>query len=508
MPYDRSPSQRIGRTPSALPNDAPGWTATATSKAVAIDSRRIPPWYSDIEYWLVKTNIPTMTTRAAMPTPLTISRPLGGIFLASWAGRQSMAMAAPISRPPALVSVPSYARVLSKPGVAMLPHQREGDGRQPEGYERDPAELALEQFEEKQQEKGPEQIELLLHRQGPEVIERSRTGESVEVGHAGRDRGPVRDVEQGSQGLARPGGQGTAVDDEGRDEDDEQHQDDGRQQAPGPSQPEVLEVKVSGAVPGRQQDGRDQVAAQGEEDPDPEQAARHPRSTEVVHDDRDHRNGADTVESRQIRCFMANRAWHPCPCRRTGRSDGEVRTTLNAPLPVEQVRLPVEQVRRDHARGGAVQFGGFRRAERVASQARIIPDRRRPDESHDHPPCQPTVENVADLPDYAEAVLAAVDQVPAGRVVTYGDIAEYVGAGGPRQVGHVLALHGGSVTWWRVIRADGRPAAGLEAEALARLRVEGAPMRGERVDLARPGGASQRRTDGRWNTAEQLRGSQ
>ena len=258
-------------------------------------------------------------------------------------------------------------------GRSDVPHQREGDGRQPEGDERDPAELALEQFEEKQQEKGPEQIELLLHRQGPEVIERSRTGESVEVGHAGRNRGPVRDIEQGSQCLARPGGQGTAVDDEGRDEDDEQHQDDGRQQAPGPSQPEVLEVKVSGAVPGRQQDGRDQVAAQGEEDPDPEQAARHPRSTEVVHDDRDHRNGTDTVESRQIRCFMANRAWHPCPCRRTGRSDGEVRTTLNAPLPVEQVRLPVEQVRRDHARGGAVQFGGFRRAERVASQARIHP---------------------------------------------------------------------------------------------------------------------------------------
>ncbi len=95
------------------------------------------------------------------------------------------------------------------------------------------------------------------------------------------------------------------------------------------------------------------------------------------------------------------------------------------------------------------------------------------------------LENVADLPDHAEAVLAAVDQVPAGRVVTYGDIAEYVGAGGPRQVGHVLALHGGSVTWWRVIRADGRPAAGLEAEALARLRVEGAPMRGERIDLTR-----------------------
>ncbi len=101
------------------------------------------------------------------------------------------------------------------------------------------------------------------------------------------------------------------------------------------------------------------------------------------------------------------------------------------------------------------------------------------------PPPRSDAGDVADLPDQVEAVLAAVDQVPAGHVVTYGDIAEYVGTGGPRQVGHVMALHGGSVTWWRVVRADGRPATGLETEALARLRAEGAPTRGERIDLAR-----------------------
>ena len=86
-----------------------------------------------------------------------------------------------------------------------------------------------------------------------------------------------------------------------------------------------------------------------------------------------------------------------------------------------------------------------------------------------------------ELPDFAEAVLAAVDQIPTGRVVSYGDIAEYVGTGGPRQVGRVLALHGGAVTWWRVIRADGRPAAGLEERALSRLRAEGVPIRDGRV---------------------------
>lgn len=94
-------------------------------------------------------------------------------------------------------------------------------------------------------------------------------------------------------------------------------------------------------------------------------------------------------------------------------------------------------------------------------------------------------EPLPDLSDYAEAVLAAVDQVPPGRVVTYGDIAEYVEGGGPRQVGRVLSHYGGTVSWWRVIRADGRPAAGLEEEAMARLRSEGAPCRGDRIDLAR-----------------------
>lgn len=90
---------------------------------------------------------------------------------------------------------------------------------------------------------------------------------------------------------------------------------------------------------------------------------------------------------------------------------------------------------------------------------------------------------VGELSDYAEAVLAAVDQVPSGRVASYGDIAEFVGAGGPRQVGHVMARHGGAVAWWRVVRADGRPATGLEAEAVRRLRSEGTPIRGDRVDL-------------------------
>jgi methylated-DNA-protein-cysteine methyltransferase related protein len=87
--------------------------------------------------------------------------------------------------------------------------------------------------------------------------------------------------------------------------------------------------------------------------------------------------------------------------------------------------------------------------------------------------------------DYVEAVLAAVEQIPPGRVATYGDIAEYVGRGGPRQVGTVMSRHGAGVPWWRVIRADGRPVRGLQERALARLRDEGCPLRDDRVDLRR-----------------------
>ena len=84
---------------------------------------------------------------------------------------------------------------------------------------------------------------------------------------------------------------------------------------------------------------------------------------------------------------------------------------------------------------------------------------------------------------YVEAVLQVVEQIPSGRVATYGDIAEAVGRGGPRQVGQVMALHGGAVPWWRVVRADGSPARGHELEALDLLAAEGTPLRGSRVVL-------------------------
>ncbi len=87
--------------------------------------------------------------------------------------------------------------------------------------------------------------------------------------------------------------------------------------------------------------------------------------------------------------------------------------------------------------------------------------------------------------EYVEAVLSAVEQIPPGRVSSYGDIAELVGSGGPRQVGHIMARYGSAVPWWRVVRADGRPVAGHQEQALALLREELVPLRGDRVDMHR-----------------------
>jgi alkylated DNA nucleotide flippase Atl1 len=92
-----------------------------------------------------------------------------------------------------------------------------------------------------------------------------------------------------------------------------------------------------------------------------------------------------------------------------------------------------------------------------------------------------------ELTRFASRVLDVVDQIPPGRVLTYGDVAEYLGEGGPRGVGAVMARHGAAVAWWRVLRADGSVAPGLEHRAFERLRAEGTALArgGTRVDLAR-----------------------
>ncbi|MFI1395138.1 MGMT family protein [Streptomyces sp. NPDC020681] len=82
-----------------------------------------------------------------------------------------------------------------------------------------------------------------------------------------------------------------------------------------------------------------------------------------------------------------------------------------------------------------------------------------------------------ELPEYAERVLEVAELIPRGRVMTYGDVAEWLDEGGPRQVGRVMALYGGAVPWWRVVRSDGMLLPGHELHALAQYRAESTPLR-------------------------------
>lgn len=110
-----------------------------------------------------------------------------------------------------------------------------------------------------------------------------------------------------------------------------------------------------------------------------------------------------------------------------------------------------------------------------------------------------------ELPEYAERVLEVADLIPPGRVMTYGDVAEWLEEGGPRQVGRVMALYGGAVTWWRVVRSDGVLLPGHELEALDRYREEGTPLK----EASRASGGHLPRVDmrrARWDGDERAQG--
>jgi methylated-DNA-protein-cysteine methyltransferase related protein len=81
-------------------------------------------------------------------------------------------------------------------------------------------------------------------------------------------------------------------------------------------------------------------------------------------------------------------------------------------------------------------------------------------------------------------VLACVELIPPGRVMSYKDVAEFIGLRGVRHVGRVLAYDGGTVNWHRVLRSNGTCAEHLQATQLALLAAEGVPIRNGKVDMA------------------------
>ncbi|GAA1316759.1 MGMT family protein [Leucobacter albus] len=79
--------------------------------------------------------------------------------------------------------------------------------------------------------------------------------------------------------------------------------------------------------------------------------------------------------------------------------------------------------------------------------------------------------------DFTEAVLAVVERIPSGSVMTYGDVGIAVGSEAPRAVGRVMALFGHATTWWRVVPASGLPPQGHARLAYPHYQAEGTPLR-------------------------------
>ncbi|NYE95021.1 alkylated DNA nucleotide flippase Atl1 [Psychromicrobium silvestre] len=103
--------------------------------------------------------------------------------------------------------------------------------------------------------------------------------------------------------------------------------------------------------------------------------------------------------------------------------------------------------------------------------------------------------------DYIDAVRDLVTLIPPGRVLAYGDVAELLGLGGPRQVGSVMSHHGDNLPWWRVLRASGQPPEGHDERALAEYRKEQTPLRGKTSGQDASWKVDMRRA--RWQPAEQ-----
>jgi methylated-DNA-protein-cysteine methyltransferase-like protein len=83
-----------------------------------------------------------------------------------------------------------------------------------------------------------------------------------------------------------------------------------------------------------------------------------------------------------------------------------------------------------------------------------------------------------------ENVRALVASIPAGRVATYGDIADAAGLSSARIVGWIMRTDSSDLPWHRVLGAAGRPAAHIATRQLELLRAEGVLAIDGRVRLS------------------------
>jgi methylated-DNA-protein-cysteine methyltransferase related protein len=82
-----------------------------------------------------------------------------------------------------------------------------------------------------------------------------------------------------------------------------------------------------------------------------------------------------------------------------------------------------------------------------------------------------------------ERVRAVVADIPAGRVLSYGDVAARAGLTSARLVGRIMAEDSSDLPWHRVLRSNGTVSPHIAREQLARLRADGVPAVDGRVSM-------------------------
>lgn len=78
--------------------------------------------------------------------------------------------------------------------------------------------------------------------------------------------------------------------------------------------------------------------------------------------------------------------------------------------------------------------------------------------------------------EFVELIHRAVERIPRGRVLSYGQVAAVIGSRAPRAAARVLAQYGDALPWWRVTRADGTLPLALHARAREHYREEGTAL--------------------------------
>ena len=115
------------------------------------------------------------------------------------------------------------------------------------------------------------------------------------------DELPVRDVQQARESVAANRRQLARLrPHHGVERDGREHEEQRREQAPGPPRPERGQTDPARGLPLGEQQRGDEVAADHEEDVDAEEAALRPGDLAVVQDHGGHREGAQPVEARAV----------------------------------------------------------------------------------------------------------------------------------------------------------------------------------------------------------------